>query len=162
MQIPQLSLPLGVRNRLMLTVAVLAVALASFLSFSVQPMVGKLLLPAQGGAAYVWLGTMVFFQVALLLGYGLAAWLLTRPAIVQVAVMAGLCLVAMASTRLQSIQGGQLGGIGGVVLTLGVAVLPAMVLLFSLSTMMHGWMRGRGSPIPTTSIRFPTPAGWLR
>lgn len=148
MQIPRLVLPLEIRNRLMLGVAALAVALASFLSFSIQPMVGKLLLPTQGGAAYVWLGTMVFFQVALLLGYGLAAWLLARRAVVQVGVMAGLCLVAMASTRLYSIENSLLVGMGGIVVTLGLAVLPAMVLLFSTSTVMHGWLRRRGTPIP--------------
>lgn len=148
MQIPYLLLSLKTRSRLTLSVAVLAVCLASFLSFSVQPMVGKLLLPVQGGGAYVWLGTMVFFQFALLLGYSLAAWLLTRRAVVQVAVMVGLCVVAVVGTQLDFIQSSQLGGMGGIVVTLGVAVLPAMVLLFSTILVMPGWLRRRGTPIP--------------
>lgn len=39
------------------------------LLFSVQPMIGKLLLPLLGGAPAVWNTCMVFFQAALLAGY---------------------------------------------------------------------------------------------
>lgn len=53
--------------------------LSAFLLFMVQPMMGKLLLPWFGGAAAVWTTCMLFFQVALLLGYGyahmLSSWL---------------------------------------------------------------------------------------
>lgn len=44
----------------------------AFLLFSVQPLVAKALLPWYGGAAGVWLTCLVFFQVALLAGYGYA------------------------------------------------------------------------------------------
>ncbi len=43
--------------------------LAAALSFTVQPMVGKLLLPLLGGTPAVWNTCLVFFQAALLLGY---------------------------------------------------------------------------------------------
>jgi hypothetical protein len=46
--------------------------LAAFLLFSVQPMVGKLVLPALGGTPGVWNTCMVFYQTALLAGYALA------------------------------------------------------------------------------------------
>lgn len=47
------------------------------LVFQIQPIVGKLLLPAFGGGAWVWTTCMLFFQVMLLAGYGYAH-LLTR------------------------------------------------------------------------------------
>jgi hypothetical protein len=40
------------------------------LLFLVQPMVGKMVLPAFGGSPQVWTTAMLFFQVALLVGYG--------------------------------------------------------------------------------------------
>jgi hypothetical protein len=51
------------------------VFLSAFLLFSVQPLAGRLLLPAFGGAAAVWGACMLFFQVLLLGGYGYADWL---------------------------------------------------------------------------------------
>lgn len=45
---------------------------AAFLLFLIQPMVGKMLLPHVGGAPAVWNSCMVFFQAALLAGYGYA------------------------------------------------------------------------------------------
>ncbi len=45
---------------------------SAFLLFSVQPMVGKLILPALGGSPAVWTTCMVFFQAALLAGYAYA------------------------------------------------------------------------------------------
>jgi len=51
-------------------------ALTSFVSaallFSVQPMIAKLLLPLLGGTPNVWNTCMLFFQAALLAGYGYA------------------------------------------------------------------------------------------
>ena len=45
---------------------------ASMLVFSVQPLVGRLLLPLAGGSAGLWNTAMVFFQAVLLAGYLLA------------------------------------------------------------------------------------------
>jgi hypothetical protein len=42
------------------------------LVFLLEPMVGKMLLPLLGGAASVWLVTLVFFQAVLLGGYAFA------------------------------------------------------------------------------------------
>jgi hypothetical protein len=61
------------------SVSVAAVALASALTFCAQPLAAAASLPVFGGAASVWAATSVFFQLALLVGYGLAhlgvAWL---------------------------------------------------------------------------------------
>ncbi len=43
--------------------------ISAFLLFSIQPMVGKLLLPMLGGGPSVWNTAMVFFQLLLLAGY---------------------------------------------------------------------------------------------
>src|ERR1700728_3159354 len=46
-----------------------AIFLGAFLLFAVEPMAAKQLLPALGGSSAVWITCLVFFQVALLLGY---------------------------------------------------------------------------------------------
>ncbi len=43
---------------------------SAFLLFLVQPMIGKMILPRLGGTPQVWNTCMVFFQTALLAGYG--------------------------------------------------------------------------------------------
>ena len=46
--------------------------LSAFLLFSLQPMFAKMVLPRLGGTPAVWNTCMVFFQAALLAGYGYA------------------------------------------------------------------------------------------
>ncbi|MDX2273445.1 MAG: fused MFS/spermidine synthase [Cyanobacteriota bacterium] len=48
---------------------------SAFLLFWVQLMVGKLVLPLLGGSPAVWNTCLLFFQMALLLGYSYANWL---------------------------------------------------------------------------------------
>jgi len=48
----------------------LTVFLSAFLLFQVQPMIAKMILPWFGGTAAVWATCMLFFQAALLAGYG--------------------------------------------------------------------------------------------
>ncbi len=52
--------------------------LSAVLLFSVQPLVGKLLLPLLGGAPSVWNTVMLFFQAMLLCGYAYAHWSFQR------------------------------------------------------------------------------------
>ena len=49
-----------------------ALLLAAALSFWIQPLVAKLLLPVLGGSPAVWNTSLVFFQATLLAGYGFA------------------------------------------------------------------------------------------
>ena len=49
--------------------AAITIFLGSFLSFGVQPLVGRTLLPAFGGMASVWVTCLAAFQVLLLAGY---------------------------------------------------------------------------------------------
>jgi hypothetical protein len=146
-----LSLPAlspALRSRLLPAVAGAAVCLGAFLSFSVQPLAGKLLLPSQGGTASTWVGAMLYFQAALLLGYTLAVALLRRAPSVQIGVTLGLGLLALAATRLDWLRESTEPGLGSVLSGLGLASLPAMLLLFSLTPLLHGWLRRLGRPVP--------------
>lgn len=53
----------------------IALFTSAFLSFSVQPILGKMLLPMVGGAPASWIVAMAFFQLALLAGYGVSYYL---------------------------------------------------------------------------------------
>jgi hypothetical protein len=54
------------------------VFLGSFLTFTLELMAAKLLLPRFGGSAYVWTTCVIFFQALLLAGYGWGHWALGR------------------------------------------------------------------------------------
>src|ERR1700730_2927272 len=53
----------------------LTIFFSAFLLFQVQPLIAKQILPWFGGSAAVWTTCMLFFQIALLLGYSYAHWL---------------------------------------------------------------------------------------
>jgi len=55
----------------------IACLLAAFCMSSIQPLLGKMLLPSYGGSNSVWTTAMLFFQSCLLIGY-LYAYLLSR------------------------------------------------------------------------------------
>lgn len=61
----------------------LTIFLSAFLLFQVQPIMGRFVLPWFGGTPAVWSVCLLFFQAALLAGYGYAHWLgsLRRPRI---------------------------------------------------------------------------------
>src|SRR5215472_16974463 len=79
----------------------LAIFLASFLLFMVEPIAAKRLLPLLGGSAAVWTTCLVFFQTTLLLGYLCAHLLATRLAQrTQVAVYFGLLAACLGQASL--------------------------------------------------------------
>src|SRR5215203_4753558 len=80
---------------LLLPVLTAAIFLSAALLFAVQPMFTKMVLPRLGGAPQVWSVAMVFFQAALLAGYGYAH-LLTRYAPGRRSVMVHVVLMAVA------------------------------------------------------------------
>src|SRR5512135_437807 len=47
----------------------LTILVSAFLLFQVQPVIAKIILPWFGGSAAVWTTCLLFFQIALLLGY---------------------------------------------------------------------------------------------
>lgn len=63
---------IGARTRANPVVFATTVLLSAFLSFSIQPMFAKMILPKLGGSPAVWSVSMVFFQSLLLAGYAYA------------------------------------------------------------------------------------------
>jgi hypothetical protein len=68
-------------------------ALAGFLLFQVQPLLAKYLLPWFGGSASTWLVCLLFFQLALLVGYA-HAYAITLPIPVSRQVQVQLVILA--------------------------------------------------------------------
>ena len=125
-----------------------AVPLAAFLAFAIQPIMGKRLLPIYGGTSGTWLGCMVYFQFTLLLGYSWAAWLVRKSALFQMTATIVLAVLAVVTFHLPSDEIAEGAGIARVVWRLSLASLPAMVLLFSVSPLLHGWLRRQGEEVP--------------
>src|ERR1700755_3554018 len=74
------------------------ILLSAFLLFQVQPLIAKQILPWFGGSAAVWTTCMLFFQIALLLGYSYAHWITSRfDARRQLVIHAGLLCVSLTS-----------------------------------------------------------------
>src|SRR5215469_4619578 len=73
--------------------------LSAFMLFAVQPIFTKMVMPRLGGAATVWSVAMVFFQAALLCGYGYAH-LLVRQLPLALGALVHLGLLAAAAATL--------------------------------------------------------------
>ncbi len=127
----------------MVVVFVIAIFLSAALLFAVQPMVGRMVLPALGGSPSVWNAVMVFFQVSLLAGYALAHALERfAPTRVRVAVHAAIVLGSLALLPI-AVPTGRVDPAGLPVvgllaaLCLGVG-LPA-VALATMSPLLQAW-----------------------
>jgi SAM-dependent methyltransferase len=59
---------------IMVTLFTLTTLMSASLLFTVEPMVAKMLLPSYGGSPMVWNTSVLFFQIALLVGYAYAHW----------------------------------------------------------------------------------------
>jgi spermidine synthase len=80
--------------KLLRSLFALTIFLSAFLLFVVEPMVAKQLLPTLGGSSAVWTTCLVFFSIALLLGYLYAHWVSSRFTSTQQAVIHILLLTA--------------------------------------------------------------------
>jgi hypothetical protein len=100
------------------------------LSFGIQPMIGKMVLPLLGGVPAVWNTCMLFFQSTLLLGYAYVHW----------------------STRWS-------GSRYHAVSHLGLMLLPAAVLPISISQRMIGSLPTDANPIPWLLVFLALTAG---
>ncbi len=82
----------------MLLLFCISVFLSAGLLFMVQPLVGKMILPMLGGSPAVWSACMVFFQTALLAGYGYSHLLTRRLSLkAQVGVHSVVALAALSA-----------------------------------------------------------------
>ena len=122
----------------------MAAALAGLLLLSVQPLLVGVALPVTGGAAATWTGLYLFFQVSVLLGYGLAALAERWPLRWVGAAYAALILTTLLWLPL---SGGSASSSPSVAILLGWLVnaigLPA-VLLATTSPMLHIWAARAG------------------
>lgn len=117
---------------------------SAFLMFSIQPLLGKLLLPRFGGSPQVWNTCMVFFQAVLFAGYLHAHYTgvylgLRRQAILHAAI-AGLALLALPiglanTTWLSETQHPVLW----LVLTLSASIGAPMFVISSTAPLVQKW-----------------------
>jgi SAM-dependent methyltransferase len=130
----------------------LTIVVSAFLLFQVQPVIAKTILPWFGGSAAVWTVCMLFFQMALLLGYlyahALVRYLKPRT---QMLVHAGLLLVsALALPIYPSASWKPMGGEEPTLRILGLLAVTVGLPYFLLSTtgpLLQAWYarRFRGS-----------------
>lgn len=132
--------------------------LSAALSFLVQPLVGKLLLPLLGGTPAVWNTCLVFFQAALLLGYSYAHGSAGMPAarqarwhwlVLLVPVLAFGLGVALVGDPLpvvaRLLPTGQDNPILALLLVLLLAVGVPFAVLATTAPLLQRWHGGAGS-----------------
>jgi hypothetical protein len=123
----------------------LTIGLSAFLLFSVEPLVGRLVLPVFGGAAGIWATVLAFFQAMLLLGYLYAHLSATRLSVrMGVMVHLGIAAVALVATlaapqRLSEVPIGGLPSLLGLAVLLTLIVGPAAFVLASTTPLMSAW-----------------------
>jgi SAM-dependent methyltransferase len=126
----------------------LTIVVSAFLLFQVQPVIAKIILPWFGGSAAVWTVCMLFFQMALLLGYlyahALVRYLKPRT---QMLVHAGLLLVsALALPVYPSASWKPMGGEEPTLRILGLLAATVGLPYFLLSTtgpLLQAWYARR-------------------
>jgi SAM-dependent methyltransferase len=129
-----------------LTPALFAIAIftSASLVFVVQPMVTKLVLPMLGGSPSVWNTSMVFFQAALLAGYGYAH-AIQRIGSIKVQVGVHLALLLAAALFLPLHINGWLGDpdpaapIGWLLATLALSVGGPFAILSATAPLLQAW-----------------------
>jgi hypothetical protein len=124
--------------------------LSAFLLFLVQPIFGKLILPWFGGSSAVWTTCLVFFQTALLAGYGYAHFL-TQRAAAKSQGWIHLTLLASAVVTLPALPGERWkpSGVGDPVWQI-LAMLTVVLglpyfLLAATSPLLQKWLTRDGS-----------------
>lgn len=116
----------------------------AFLLFLVEPMVARILLPAFGGAPSVWTASMLFFQLALLAGYGYANYARKLlPPKAQIGVHLGLLAVGLVTMPISLPSGAGTSGSANptfaLLLALARMIGPAFVVLSAGSTILQQW-----------------------
>ena len=121
-----------------------AIFTSAALVFVVQPMVTKLVLPMLGGSPSVWNTAMVFFQTALLAGYGYAH-LLQRLTSMRAQMATHLVLLLLAALFLPLKISGVLGDpdpnapIGWLLATLALSVGAPFAVLSATAPLLQAW-----------------------
>ncbi len=133
-------------SRVISTLAAFAVGLAAFLFFWIQPLVTRILLPALGGNQVAWNASMVFFQAALLIGYGIAHG--TGTSRKGQAVLGGTALLALvslpAAPPVAVAPPDELSPVLWLVVTLMRAIGLPVVVLAMASPLVQRWLSRTG------------------
>jgi len=129
--------------------------LSAFLLFVVQPLLGAALLPLLGGAPAVWTTTLLFFQAALLCGYGWAhlasaklPWRVAAP-LHLLLLAGGLLLLPFGTAGASPPTGGE--GLGPALWLGGwlvAAVGLPVVALSASAPLLQGWIARAGDRDP--------------
>lgn len=128
---------------------------SAFLLFSVEPLIGRVVLPVFGGTPAVWATTLFFFQAVLLLGYlyghlSVTRLGLRRGAIVHVALI--LCAAAsllIAPTRAADLRNPAIPDVLNLIGMLGLTIgLPAFVLTTTTPLVSAWYAASRGAHDP--------------
>jgi len=130
------------------------ILLGSFLLFQVQPVIARFILPWFGGGPAVWTTCMLFFQVALLAGYGYAHAVTALPrrtqGIVHLVLLAAalLCLPIAPDPATWKPQPGT-EPIGGILLLLTATIgLPYTILAANAPLLQHWFIKANPGKSP--------------
>ena len=126
-----------------------AIALSAALLFAVEPAAAKSLLPKFGGAAGVWIASILFFQVTLLAGY-LYAYTLTRFVSARAQLWVHTLLLATSIFLLPWVPAGAgaMAGehpLGRILLALASSIGLPFFALSSTTPLLQAWY-GEGAP----------------
>ncbi|MFT3869901.1 MAG: fused MFS/spermidine synthase [Nibricoccus sp.] len=135
-------------QRLFTLLAHVVVPLAAFLTFMLQPIAGKLLLPVYGGSAGTWLTLSMFFQGVLLAGYALAWRGLEKHRDILPKFIAILAVLAPLSLRLPLWAFPGLPEWPGVLASLTLSLLPTVLLTTASGLVLQGWLQQRSGRPP--------------
>lgn len=136
--------PATVPDRLTPALFALAIFVSACLVFVVQPMATKLVLPTLGGSPSVWNTAMVFFQAALLAGYGYAH-LLQRVGSLRRQVLIHLGLLMLAALFLPLKINGVLGDpdpsapAAWLLATLALSIGAPFAVLSATAPLLQAW-----------------------
>ncbi len=117
--------------------------LSAFLLFFIQPLIAKAMLPYFGGSGFVWISTILFFQIALLLGYGYAYFLAkyfrqgTQAAIHLVFLCGSLVFIPIYLHSPASVEG--LWSVWAVLLLLTKSILIPCIIISASSPLLQHW-----------------------
>ena len=126
----------------------LTVFLSAFLLFLIEPLFAKLILPAFGGSAAVWATCLVFFQSALLLGYGYADVTTRRlsprrQSILHILLLAASLLFLPIAPRLAWLSRAEGDPAWRILLLLTVSIGLPFALLSATSPLIQAWYTRR-------------------
>lgn len=130
------------------------VFMCSWLLFSLEPMASKLLLPRLGGSPTVWITCLMFFQAALLAGYGYAHVSIRllgirRQAVLQVALIVASLLFLPVSLESAGAAAAYATPVRSVLFLLTSSIGIPFIVLASIGPIAQRWLSdslGEGDP----------------